>query len=383
MKKKIIISALALTIGAGLAGSITGTAAWYQYSTKVNGAYVGVSGGATGNLNVRIRKGGTQGVNDDWSTFLSKETLMNYVQSQGYGTKIMPVTPGGMDKNDAIPVDASTNEYKFYSNPVPGRAAYADWNRALKSNYIVIPLQLRYVERDGVKENGIDEKNLAKEIYLSDLVLDQRTNDTHNDISKALRFHISTYDSSGTNPTKTNRLVSKVGGMTVTNGQLDLDGDGNPDTARGSAGDKYGFDEEVDVDTPISYGAGSQTCYTAEVLTGAATGRKYYDSTDTEANDASVYSLVAQSRDGDYANDLDDRYLKYDSANTKSIGSTIESEEKFLNVDITIWVEGWQKFKKYDNDSTDTSHSSVWNKNYIDAAFQVGFEFAINEIVED
>ena len=45
MKKKIIVSALTLIAGFGLAGSVTSTIAWYQYSTRTNGALVGVSGG--------------------------------------------------------------------------------------------------------------------------------------------------------------------------------------------------------------------------------------------------------------------------------------------------------------------------------------------------
>ena len=84
MKKKIIISALALTIGAGLAGSITSTAAWYQYSTRTNVAYIGASGGASGNLNVRIRKT-SQAAAADWKTWISKEELTEYVNGLGYG----------------------------------------------------------------------------------------------------------------------------------------------------------------------------------------------------------------------------------------------------------------------------------------------------------
>ena len=377
MKKKIIIPAFALLIGAALAGSVTGTAAWYQYSTKVNGAIVGVSGGAAGNLNMRLRKN-NQGVNDDWTTFISKENMISFVNSQGFGTNIVPVTPGALDKNSDLTFE--NGNPLMYANPVAGRAAYADWTKASKANYIVIPLQLRYVERDGVKENGVDEKNVAKEVYLSDLVLQQPAADAsaHNDVSEALRFHISAYDSSATDPiNKTSRLVSKKGGKTVTNGKLDLDGDGHNDTAR--AADKYGFDSVVDTTTEIEYGEGSQVSFTAETLTAAATDRQYYNEENILTDDADVYSLVAQSRTGDYAHYLDDHYLKYDGGNTKSIGSTFDGSEKFLNVDITIWVEGWQKFRAIEGED---GFSSIWNKKFIDADFQIGFEFAINTIEE-
>lgn len=381
MKKKIIISALALTIGAGLAGSITGTAAWYQYSTKVNGAYIGVAGGSAGNLNMRIRKDG-QAANEDWSTFISKEELMTHAQSNGYGTNILPVTPGALDKNDDLTLGTDGNPV-MYSNPVPGRAEYNTWNKASKASYIVIPLQLRYVERDGVKENGVDEKNIAKEVYLSDLVLQQPTADaaSHNDLSEALRFHISTYDSNAANPTKKSRLVSKKGGKTVVHGKLDLDGDGYNDKARPGSDDKYGFNSNYSNAQEISYGGdtGDQVSYTSEVLTAPKTGATYYDADNALAGDADVYSLVAQSRTGDYADDLDDHYLDYVTGNSKTIGSTFDGNEKFLNVDITIWVEGWQKFKAIEDEE---GYSSIWNNKYLDAGFQVGFEFAINSIEE-
>ena len=373
MKKKIIIPAFALLIGVGLAGSITGTAAWYQYSTKVNGAYVGASGGASGNLNMRIRQDG-QGVNDGWTTFISKETMKSYLEGKGFAKNILPVTPGNLTKDSDLSLGADGNPV-MYANPIAGRAAYENWKKASKQNYIVIPLQLRYVERDGVKENGVDEKNLAKEVFLSDLVLEQPNADAsaHNDISEALRFHISAYDSSAASPTKLSRLISKKGGTTVTNGKLDLDGDGNPDVARAS--DKYGFDEVVDVATPINYGNGQQVSYIAEPASAPISGREYYNEQNVATADGDVYSMIPESREGKIGDDLDDDSLEYDTGASKSIGSTFEGDEKFLNVDITIWVEGWQKFKAIDDED---AYSSIWNKKYIDAAFNIGFEFAIN-----
>ena len=379
MKKKVIISAFALIIGAGLAGSITGTAAWYQYSTKTNAALIGASGGAAGNLNMRIRKESGQGANDDWTTFISKETLGAYLNSKGYGTNIRPVTPGALAKDGNLSLD-SDNVPEMYANPIPGKGPYSQWKAADKSNFIVIPLQLRYVERDGVKEAGVDEKNLAKEVFLSDLVLEQRTvGGETNDISEALRFHISTYNN-GTPNNKTGRLVSKKGGTTDTNGYLDLDGDGNPDVARAS--DKYGFSENVNTATPIAYGEGSQVAYTAEKLAEPATGRKYYNSTNALVNDADVYSFVPQSREGVNGDDLVDATTNYDPSDdesTKSIGTTIATTSNFLNVDITIWVEGWQKFQAVEGEE---GYSSIWNSKYIGSDFNIGFEFGINAEVD-
>lgn len=365
MKKKIIISALALTIGAGLAGSITGTAAWYQYSTKVNGAYIGASGGATGNLNMRIRKDG-QAADAGWSTFLSKETLMAYVQSKGFGLNVQPVTPGALGKDANLTVDSDGNPV-MYSNPVPGRAAYADWNKANKANYIVIPLQLRYVENDGAAAN------VAKDVYLSELVLEQRVTDpATSDVSNALRFHVSSY-SSADSSAKQGRLLSKQGGKTVVHGKLDLDGDGNNDTARPAESDKYGFNSNYSSLEEIDYGqSGSQESYTNQVVTAPITGSQYYDENNQLKDNGDVYSLIANPRTGKYGDDLNDSYLEYDGGNSKKIGSTVAGSTNFLNVDLTIWVEGWQKF------SNDAGYSSIWSKSFIGSEFNIGFEFAIN-----
>ena len=147
-KKSIIIPAFALLIGASLAGSISGTVAWYQYSTRVNAAYVGVSGGTSGNLQIKLGDG-------EWTTRLTKETIAAYINNaeknpNKYGKSIQPITSGTMIQDGAVPTD-------FYLNPVYGQGgAYADnWMKASKENYLVLPLQLRYVEKDGVKEGFV------------------------------------------------------------------------------------------------------------------------------------------------------------------------------------------------------------------------------------
>ena len=362
MKKKIIISALALTIGAGLAGSITGTVAWYQYSTRTNAAYVGAAGGTSGNLQMRIRKDGY-----NWTTRYTYGQIETYLASttEKYGNKVLPITSGALAKDAAVPTD-------FYANPLPGKGPYEKWQKASKQNYVVIPLQFRYVERDGDKEGGAkDDKNIAKDVYLSELRLEQRNNDTHEDISDALRFHVSSY-STAAPTTKINRLVSKKGGTTVTNGKLDLDGDGKNDQAY--AGDKYGFDDSALAD--VVYGSGVQESFTN--LTSDQTGVKYYDANNAEATDANVYSLVAEAEGEDTLNLVDDS-LVYNTDKSKSIGSTVESETEYLNVDLTIWVEGWQKFALEDDA---TKFSSLWSGKYIGAEFQIGFEFAVDSEVD-
>ena len=65
---------------------------------------------------------------------------------------------------------------------------------------------------------------------------------------------------------------------------------------------------------------------------------------------------------------------KENGLGSKAIGSTIESETEFLNVEITIWVEGWQTFENANHE-----HVSIWDTaDYIGSHFDVGFEFAVD-----
>ena len=364
-KKSIIIPAFALLIGASLAGSISGTVAWYQYSTRVNAAYVGVSGGTSGNLKIRIGNSG------DFVTRLSIQDISDYLASTDYGSAVQPITSGEMVKDQAVPAD-------FYLNPVYGQAGdYADnWMKASKANYIVLPLQLCYVEKDGTKENDKDAKNVAKDVYLSDLLIQEDASNTTNekeDLSAAIRFHINAYQDAdaSTLANHVNRLISLNGGTTVTEGKLDLDGDEKLDFNYGS-GDKYGF--SGDAAEEIVYGAGVQQAFSSK--TSNSSSVPYYNADGSEGGvDATVYSMVVGQVDDSM--DIDDDTKEYDTGKSKKIGTTVAAEDQFLNVNITIWVEGWQTFENAEH-----KFVSMWDEDFIKSKFNVGFEFAVDPIEE-
>lgn len=66
--------------------------------------------------------------------------------------------------------------------------------------------------------------------------------------------------------------------------------------------------------------------------------------------------------------------LEIEEEAEKVIGQTAESEDKVLHVDVTIWVEGWQKFN-YNNKLT-----SMWDQELIGAMFDVGMQFAVQDL---
>ncbi|NLB49845.1 MAG: hypothetical protein GX807_03435, partial [Erysipelotrichia bacterium] len=75
---KITISALTSLVAVALAGSVTSTIAWYQYSTRANVAYLGSSAGTSGNLQLRIKA--LEGKDDnDWTTQLSRGSEEEYL----------------------------------------------------------------------------------------------------------------------------------------------------------------------------------------------------------------------------------------------------------------------------------------------------------------
>lgn len=365
-KKKIVVSAFALIVGASLAGSISGTIAWYQYSTKVFGAYIGAAGGTSGNLQMRI-KGQT-----NWTTRLTFDEVADYLANteKHYGSVVEPITSGAMGKNDAL------ND--FYRNPVLGKASYDKWAKADETNYVMLPLELRYVERDGVKEGAEnkDEKNIEKSVYLSDLTIQEDPNNAGDqDISDAIRFHISSYSGAEANPTKSNFLISKNGGTTLTAGKLDLDGDGLADQAY-EDDDPYGF-KGTDLDYVI-YGDGqevAQVAYAASDEADLIEG-EYYEEDNANPISEDVHPILAKAVEDSF----ELKNLVYGSDNaSKAIGKTLADEEHYLNVDITIWVEGWQKFAVLDEQGQPTGKfSSVWDSNYIGSQFDVGFQFAID-----
>ena len=95
LNKKIIVPAFALLAGASLAGSVTGTIAWYQYSTRANVSYIGSSAGVIGNLQIRLAGG-------EWGTQIRTDDVLDYLAAQNIGQRVEPVTPGNLGKDDSL-----------------------------------------------------------------------------------------------------------------------------------------------------------------------------------------------------------------------------------------------------------------------------------------
>lgn len=394
-KNKIIVSALALCIGASLAGSISGTVAWYQYSTRANVSFIGKSGGFSGNLQMRFA-GETD---DDWRTRITWQEMNDNLLNNGYAQNIVPMTFGKLGKDSAISGKTA------YTQPIPGVADMTQWGTADQTNYAQFTLQLRYNERDGQLDNNVDAKNIAEDIYLTKLLIQEDANNNHlgkGNLSDAVRVHISTND--GTQVT--NKLFSNPGKEMATKGTLDVDGDGDPD--QGYLNDEFGFDYVRDGNGDIIYddqtgeptriglsdiiygddddNAGTQeiqTSYKADAIN-AVSGVNYSDEECLEYNTAHnlhegdegyrttadwkvepVYPALVYSEN----NKLYNNTSKASLDPSKAIGRTIESESSYLSVTVTIWIEGWQPLEG----------DAIWASKYIESSFNVGIQFAVQD----
>lgn len=243
-KRKIIVAALAVGLGAALAGSVSGTLAWYQYSTRSTAAYSGASAHCSEALQI----------SSDGTNFSSDLALVNL-------GKLKPVTTGAIAKDAAL----ST----IYTHPVYQYSAYSSWESLALDNLAgyaaTFSLYFRVLD-----VNGQDTATyLAKNLYLADLTLRAASGST--DITDALRVHFSTASA--------NALVAKKATSTATTGKLDLNNDGAADKS-------VGYAQLGDELTELTYGEGEQTTYAVEE--GKGTGKVLTD--DTVANFADTAS---------------------------------------------------------------------------------------------
>lgn len=391
---KIVIPTLAICLGAALAGSISGTVAWYQYSTRASTAYLGTSAGTSGNLKLRIKDSG-----GDWTTQLTKEAISAYL---GADKKVSPVTSGNMEK-DAPLSGLYKNPIRSFSEKVVGYDK--GWLDADESMYVQIPLEFCYVEKDGKidveSQETQDEKFIAKDVYLSDLLIQaDYQNDNENDLldkkdlSDAIRVHLSSsYEEIGANDQMeaktTNKLISKKGGTILTAGHLDLDGDTKDDevSVGTDPGAKYGFGSGTTTEL-VTYGEGEQTSFSTDYDVKDSTYRKLDATEDTPEK---IYPAVVESEeDGVTLKEDNLTYGVTENEQTtefnKKIGRTFDSasqgEQKYLEVVVTIWLEGWQGLEPVaddpDTQEDESNPGTIWDAtDYIGSMFDIGMQFAV------
>lgn len=327
--KKLITSAMLTLIGASMVGSVAGTVAWYQYSTRASAAYVGTSTKCSEKLQVVVgTKTEAEGKADsDWKTALSVADITGYIATQSgqnstTAGQVTPVTAGNQKK------DAALNTLK--AHPVYNYTAYSAWQNAAVTDYVTFPLTFRVVDVDGASPASTLAQDM--DLYLQDLLIqaDSKNPTAKGNISDAIRVHFATTE---TNPKYW--LFSNKGETIDTCGELDLDGDTHPDAAS-ARGTNYSFENT----TTLTYGDANSK----------EEAYKLSDVWDDDTNNNNGVLTGGQA-----------------------IGTIVKNTT--LTINVTIWLEGWQKF------GTSGNESAMWDPaTYIGAMFDVGMTFAVTTI---
>ena len=145
---KISITTFAVATITGIIGSVAGTVAWFQYSTRAQVAYTGTSVHCTQNLLISLD-------GENWKTELNSADTISYLMNkqQRKDTALRPVTTGEHKK------DAKIKGFK--RNPIYQFAATEDWLDATsEEDYVTFPLYLKVVDSVGKDKSYNLEKNI-------------------------------------------------------------------------------------------------------------------------------------------------------------------------------------------------------------------------------
>lgn len=306
MTRKVVIASLALLTGAAVAGSVTSTVAWFQYAVRAQVAYTGTTSHCTKMLRISADNGAT------WGT----DIKLNGVDSENTD-QFPPITTGEMEKDDALPAT-------FYSQPNYRQGPYSNWFTASRDMYSQFKILVK------VNDGNATQRQIANDVYLTDVTIQDATTGGAPDLSDAIRVHVATSDDKYF-------LFAKSTTSTNVGGYLDVNNDNKLDTAG------YEWDE-----TPIIYGeeGAVQTSYAS--------------------NDSSIIAA-------------EDQYGAISGGT--SIGST--STSGYLTVTVTVWLEGWALLSKgidYNNtESTiNKTNTSIWDSaTYANKKFNVGLTFGV------
>lgn len=331
--KKVIVSAMAIAMGAGIAGSISGTVAWYQYSTRATVEYNGVAAACTESLEISVN--GT-----DYAEALTAEMIKTQLPT--IAEKLYPVTSGALDL-DSAPTD-------LYKNPIYQYTDQTTWGKGeANKDFAEFPIYARVKNIDG----GQTQTYLKnKPVYLSDVTIKGVTADGKYDLTDAIRVAVWTgagaigAQTNAAAPFATYSAAAAVAAGVNTYGNLDLNNDAKLDTDQ-----KYSFE---DAGQPLVYG-------TANSLA------KSYATTALAGENETTHKI---------ANDADPAAIK-----GVALGNTDATDGHGVKIcTIRIYLEGWSEIGNHAITGGDPL-KTIWDVDKaLNAAFNVGLRFSTTAI---
>ena len=330
MNKRIIASALAVTMGAGLVGSISGTVAWYQYSTRATIQMIGLSLGTEKALEIAVAANQPAADSEAWKTELKTADILAYYKTQpGNSSKsameFKPVTP-----TQAYAKDAEFGSIAFKGNPIAYQPNVNNWANAVENNdYLSFPVWVRAVEKDGENTSLV-----ARKIGLLNAQISNKSVENKEDISSAVRVSIQSPEDSV--------VLAKDSASTNLYGPLALaDGVHNDKDRDNAAAGKQGYYEEADnYDNNLA-----DLVYGIEDAVGASYNLS------AAADQAALYAV--------------------ESAGDALVGGvdlgTTSTTATAIKLDVKVWLEGWAALGNPDA-------NTIWDlDDYVGSQFHVGF----------
>ena len=223
--KKVVVSVLALAMGAGIAGSISGSIAWYQYSTRVSAVISGASAGTVRELQV------------------SKTADGQYSQHVSFDNQTFKPTSVSVGNNNAL---------TFYRHPVYKTANLGVLNDT--AGYVAdYTFYFKCVDNDSGTET-----QKAKDVYLTSIaIVDKSVSPDTLNIAPAIRVAVN------------GELLSINGGTTTTHGNLNLNG--NKDNQSQDIMDRDGYDTNDVEGELVDYINGTSQSYTTTKVANSVT----------------------------------------------------------------------------------------------------------------
>ena len=380
--RKLIITSLALLAGASLVGSITGTVAWFQYATRAQVAYTGLTAHCTKMLEISVDNGNT------WKTEIGKDELaplMNFA----------PVTTGSQAMDEAISVKEKTSSTEFeddgitpkvyrsqfYKQPTPRQGLYSNWLLADPANFAQFDILVRSRDIDE-KANSEKPNLLVNDVYLTDLVIQDASSNGSLDLSNAIRVHFATsYIDAGTEKHEY-ALFSKETNSIDVGGFLDVDNNGELDY------NGYDFNGEHCV-----YGGGTNSvvrdpesdAVISETLSDLPTQTSY---SIKDERDPGSESSPNPNYHGIFAKEADGNII--DGKSFGKTSATVESgTQTYLKITVTIWLEGWSVLQhgavpassqssSSESGEPQATQSNIWDSEaYTKKSFNVGMTFGV------
>ena len=372
---KLLFGFLGIATFASLAGTISGTLAWYAYSTRASLSYTGTSIEQTAQLQigvvspVAVDYTSSDKMIEDTNlsdpthhyyfapigTGLTSAALNKYLAANGYATNyLIPVTSGSYNRGDSFQLKHAPDvDENIIDNSDPAASnLFAHFQFVFRIARDIYSANPEYVD--------------DQELWLTDAQAHASYANNGN-VYKALRVYIDRLgdyeDDFIFHPTANAAGQTKVGGVLDLGGDgyYDYDDDGNEvlygefnsDTGRSTTG-YAGADEIDDIN-------GSDATELDSFTSKHKQGVKYYSDLSScgikTASYESLSSIAPKTSGGKLEN--------YDEEHPTSISKTKGSDNHLARVDMTIWLEGWD-FSVVDKEQ--------------DHMFDIGLTFEINKV---